>query len=364
MKKEIRVELGDRTYPIYIGSGLLEQTGSLVNTCRSRCQVLLVSNPTVYELYGEKTKKSLRESGFKVVVSLMPDGEQYKNMDEAMKVIDVAVAARLERGDVIAALGGGVVGDLAGFVASVYHRGVDYVQIPTTLLSQVDSSIGGKVAVNHPGGKNLIGAFHQPRLVIIDPRTLDTLEEREYRAGLGEVVKYGIIYDRQFFQWLEQQVSAINAREVEAVTEMINRSCLIKKAIVEQDEKEQGLRAILNLGHTFGHAVEQLTDYKVYRHGEAVAMGIVAACHMAREYGLLSGEETDRIKKLFKKIQLLRGFPSLHEEYIFQTMLKDKKVQAQELQIIVPAGIGGHEFITAPSREQIFRAINSARMSE
>ncbi len=256
--RQLKVELGQRSYSIYVKAGILEQVGVMSREFALARRVLLVSNPIVYDLYGSQTLESLRAAGFEPVLALMPDGEEYKNLDEAAKVLDIAVESHLERSSLIFALGGGVVGDLAGFAAAIYQRGIDFVQIPTTLLAQVDSSVGGKVAVNHPHGKNLLGAFHQPRAVFIDPQSLRTLEERDFKSGLGEAAKYAIIYDADFFAFLEDNVAAINEREETCIEELIYQSCRIKSLIVAEDEKESGLRMILNLGHTFGHAIETL----------------------------------------------------------------------------------------------------------
>ncbi|HEX3011435.1 MAG TPA: 3-dehydroquinate synthase [Syntrophomonadaceae bacterium] len=282
-------------------------------------------------------------------------------MDETMKIIDLAVDAGLERDSAVVALGGGVTGDLAGLVASLYMRGINFIQIPTTLLAQVDSSIGGKVGVNHPLGKNLIGAFHQPLLVIADTETLATLEEREYRAGLGEAVKYGIIYNQKFFNWMENNIRGIVEKDESCLQEIIFQSCRAKADIVKQDEKEIDLRAILNLGHTFGHSLEKLTNYNTYRHGEAVVMGIIAADYLACYLGSLQDNEVERIEKLLRALGLVFNYPDITGEEIYNGMLNDKKVKNGSLRLIIPKAIGVPEVAENISRETIIKAIEEAR---
>lgn len=358
---ELAVELGERSYNISIENGILKNTGRLTRSLNQSGKALLVSNPTVFPLYGPAVSEALDSAGFEVTIALIPDGEEYKNLEIAGEVLDAAVDARLERGSVVIALGGGVIGDLAGFVASIYQRGIDFIQIPTTLLAQVDSSVGGKVAVNHAQGKNLIGSFHQPRAVIIDPVTLTTLEERDYLSGLGEAVKYGIIYDQGFFRFLEEEAWLIADKDNSAVTELIYQSCRIKSKIVGQDERESGLRAILNLGHTFGHAIETLTGYGRCRHGEAVVMGTRAAVHLAVDLGYLSEADRRRITGLYKKLGLAFLFPDLAVDQVYQAMLGDKKVSGQRLRLVLPHGIGRHVIIDDPGFDKISAAIAKAR---
>ncbi|MBO8159254.1 3-dehydroquinate synthase [Thermosyntropha sp.] len=359
--QRLKVNLGERSYFINIEAGILERTGEIIKEINSGKQVFLVSNPTVFPLYGEKVTDSLKRAGFNVETAFMPDGERYKNLHEAMKILDKAVEFNLERSSVVAALGGGVVGDLAGFVAAIYQRGVDFVQIPTTLLSQVDSSVGGKVAVNHPQGKNLIGSFHQPRTVIIDPITLNTLEEKEYKNGLGEVVKYGLIYDAEFFNFLEENANAIKNKEPDVVVEIIYRSCAIKSIIVEKDEKEAGIRALLNLGHTFGHALEKLTDYEVYGHGEALVMGTVAAAFLARDKKHIGDAELVRIINLYKKLDIYKPFPLIDPEQVYSAMLNDKKVMKGRLRLVLPNSIGSCLITDEADKIEIINAIKKAQ---
>ncbi|MGI5921018.1 MAG: 3-dehydroquinate synthase [Syntrophomonadaceae bacterium] len=359
--KELIVDLGQRSYPVLIGRGLLKSSGNLISSVIKKGKVLLISNPTVFPLYGPEVVASLKEAGYEVIVGLMPDGERFKNIEEAMKILDLGVKAGLQRDSVVVALGGGVTGDLAGLVAALYMRGINFIQIPTTLLAQVDSSIGGKVGVNHHLGKNLIGAFHQPLLVISDTDTLATLEKREYYAGLGEAVKYGIIYNKEFFTWMENNWEGIVAQNDDCLQEIIYQSCLCKAGIVKQDEKETGIRAILNLGHTFGHSLEKLTDYTSYRHGEAVVLGIIAAGYLACYQGYLQEQERKRIENILHNLGLIYPFPAIDSEKIYMGMLNDKKVQEGNLRLIVPRGIGNAEIIANVARETVIKAIEAAR---
>lgn len=359
--QELEVSLNERSYPIKIASGILNDAGALLRGVSRSEKIMLVSNPTVFPLYGKKTVDSLENAGFRVHAALMPDGEVYKNMEEALKILDEGFACGLERGSTIAALGGGVVGDLAGFVAAIYQRGIDFVQLPTTLLAQVDSSVGGKVAVNHPRGKNLIGAFHQPRLVVIDIDTLDTLEKGDYYSGLGEVFKYGIVYDKAFFGYLEEHVDQIVARNKDCLAHIIYHSCRIKSEIVAADEREEGLRAVLNLGHTFGHAIEQLTAYQVYRHGEAVAMGTMASVYLALDEGLLEASEAIRIKELNQRTGIPIVFPALNPEEVYKAMQNDKKVQNGRLRLVLPRGVGSFTIMDDCDKGKILSAIRKAQ---
>ncbi|MGE5390297.1 MAG: 3-dehydroquinate synthase [Deltaproteobacteria bacterium] len=358
---ELAVELGERSYNISIANNLLPACGRLARGFNKNEKALLVSNPTVFSLYGDAVADALDSAGFEITVALMPDGEEYKNLEIASEVLDAAVEARLERGSLLFALGGGVVGDLAGFVAAIYQRGIDFIHIPTTLLAQVDSSVGGKVAVNHPQGKNLIGAFHQPKAVIIDPLTLNTLEDRDYLSGLGEVVKYGIIYDKQFFEFLEDNAAPISDRDDDIIARLIYHSCRIKSEIVAQDEREAGLRAILNLGHTFGHAVETLSGYGSCKHGEAVVMGTRASAHLAADLGYISEDERQRIIRLYQKLKLDFLFPELDPEQVYQSMLGDKKVNGRKLRLVLPLGIGRYVIIDDPGKDKLALAATKAQ---
>lgn len=338
--ERVDVDLGAKSYKIYIGENILPDIGEKVRRLVTGNQLMLVTNPTVRELYGEAAVHSLEAAGYTVVVGEVPDGEQYKTPEMALKLYDTAFDARLDRQCGIVALGGGVIGDLAGFVAATFMRGVHFIQLPTTLLAQVDSSVGGKVAVNHPRGKNIIGAFHQPRLVLSDIAMLRSLPEREFRAGMAEVIKYGIIWDTDFFNFLEHNTERIKTKETRAMEHIVKASCFIKARVVEQDETEQGIRAILNLGHTFGHAFEALTNYRRYVHGEAVAIGMASAARVAVKRGLLKAAEAERIEALIRDFGLPVNFSSLSVDDIITAMYHDKKVLAGKIRFVIPDAIG------------------------
>src|SRR5690554_3741326 len=297
---QLTVSLGDRSYPIHIGQNLF-QDKQLFRFLAGR-KLCVVSNTTVAELYLEQLIAALPEQPSCTVI--LPDGEQYKTMQSLEKIFDQALAARLNRNSVMIALGGGVVGDMTGFAAACYQRGIDFVQIPTTLLSQVDSSVGGKTGINHPLGKNMIGAFHQPISVIIDTNTLSTLAERKLAAGLAEVIKYGLIADADFFVWLENNIEQLNQRDNAALSYAIQRSCEIKADVVAQDEKEGGIRAILNLGHTFGHAIEAVQGYGKWLHGEAVAVGMLMAVELSCRLGWVEVDTVNRTRQLLVAAKL------------------------------------------------------------
>lgn len=338
--RTINVELGSRTYPIHIENGLLESIGKGVAELGFTGKVALITNPTVYEFYGDRVVKSLSSAGLEPLVIKVPDGEEYKNLDEVAAVYDALIENRMERNSPIIALGGGVIGDMAGFVAATYLRGVPYIQVPTTLLAQVDSSVGGKTAVNHPKGKNLIGAFYQPRAVFIDPWTLHTLEPRELKAGLAEVVKYGVIWDGDFFSFLEANAELLLKPGSDELTRAIERSCEIKAEVVSEDETEQGRRAILNLGHTFGHAIEALSGYGTYKHGEALAMGMALAAEFSSLLGLCKARDEDRIKGLLRTLGLPVEKPEIETDAFIGSMRLDKKVSGGALRFVLVTDIG------------------------
>jgi len=336
--KTLNVDLGDRSYPIYIGAGLLEQ--GLMNDHIRGKQVMIVTNETVAPLYLESLKVSL-DSALKVDEVILPDGEQYKNLDQINKVFDQLLGQRHNRTTTLIALGGGVIGDMTGFAAAAYQRGVDFVQVPTTLLSQVDSSVGGKTGVNHPLGKNMIGAFHQPQCVVIDTLVLNSLPERELSAGLAEVIKYGLIYDADFLVWLEANMDALVAKDQDALIQAIYRSCEIKAEVVAQDEKESGIRALLNLGHTFGHAIEAHQGYGQWLHGEAVGAGTMMAADLSCRLGWISGEDVSRIRE----IHLRAGLPVLppadmDADDFISRMAVDKKVLDGQLRLVLLKQVG------------------------
>ena len=333
----LRVELGTRSYPIVIGTGLLSQRGILDAHLRHR-DVLVVSNETVAPIYLEPVKALL--TGSRVAATILPDGEQHKTMATVNHVLDALVGARYGRDCVIVALGGGVVGDIAGFAAAIYQRGVDFIQVPTTLLAQVDSAVGGKTGVNHPGGKNLLGAFHQPLCVLADTDTLRTLPDRELAAGLAEVVKYGLIADADLFAWLERQTEALLRRDTAALGHVIRRSCELKAEVVGQDEHERGRRALLNLGHTFGHAIELKAGYGEWLHGEAVAAGTCMAAEFSARVGTLDPSAVDRIRQLFQRLHLPVRPPPAEPGQFLAAMGMDKKVVAGQIRLVLLDRIG------------------------
>jgi 3-dehydroquinate synthase len=335
----LHVELGERGYPIYIGRGLLEDDALLAQHVRGS-QVVLVSNDTVAPLYLDRVRSALGERKL-VTEVVLPDGEQFKTLDTLATIFDRVMADRHNRTTTFVAVGGGVVGDITGFAAACYQRGVDFVQVPTTLLAQVDSSVGGKTAVNHPLGKNMIGAFHQPRAVLIDTNTLHTLPAREFSAGLAEVVKYGLICDEPFYRWLQEQLPRLLAREEAPLAEAIERSCANKARVVAADEREGGLRAILNLGHTFGHAIETAQGYGAWLHGEAVAAGMVLAAELSSRRGWIERDEVDRLRRLLVDLHLPVDPPGDMTAAAFLDLMgRDKKVVDGRLRLVLLAAIG------------------------
>ncbi|NJL82032.1 MAG: 3-dehydroquinate synthase [Chloroflexaceae bacterium] len=339
----IAVNLPQHSYQIAIFPHGLQQLGSQLRQLPVGNKVLLVSNPTVFNYYGEIARQSLENAGFSLAVHLIPDGEQHKTLDRLAEVYDTALLHRIERSSTLIALGGGVIGDMTGFAAATWLRGVNFVQVPTTLLAMVDASIGGKTGVNHPQGKNLIGAFYQPCLVLIDPLTLKTLPPREFRAGMAEVIKYGVICDRPLFDALEQAPSLDSLEKLspQLLETILQHSCQAKATIVSQDEKEAGLRAILNYGHTLGHAIESLTHYSQFLHGEAVAMGMVAAGEIARRLDLWTAADAQRQTQLIHKAQLPSQIPSHLKTNAILTALKtDKKVKDGTVRFVLPTANG------------------------
>lgn len=336
--KTLTVDLGPRSYPIHIGQGLLRRPDLVSKRIRGR-QVMVVTNETVAPLYLDDVKQML--DGFELASVILPDGEQYKNLETLDSVFTSLLEHRFNRSCTLVALGGGVVGDITGFAAASYQRGVAFVQIPTTLLAQVDSSVGGKTGVNHPLGKNMIGAFHQPGCVLIDTDTLDTLDQRQFAAGLAEVIKYGLIRDAGFFTWLEQNIERLAARDKEALAFAIERSCTIKAGIVAADERESGQRALLNLGHTFGHAIETGTGYGNWLHGEAVAVGMRMAADLSARHKWLTNPDALRIEKLLQSAGLPTSPPDgMNEEQFMRHMAIDKKVLDDGLRLVLLKAIG------------------------
>jgi len=334
----LTVELGERSYPIFIGQGLLGKPELLTQHVRGR-QVMVVTNETIAPLYLDTVRGIFSE--FELATVILPDGEQYKNLDTLNLIFTALLENKFNRGCTLVALGGGVVGDITGFAAASYQRGVAFLQIPTTLLAQVDSSVGGKTGVNHPLGKNMIGAFHQPACVLIDTNTLDTLDDRQLAAGLAEVIKYGLIRDAAFFDWLEENIGLLKARDQQALARAIERSCALKAEIVAADERESGQRALLNLGHTFGHAIETGTGYGTWLHGEAVATGMLMAADLSARHGWLSAEAVTRTGKLLQQANLPTRPPDEMDAARFlELMAVDKKVVDGGLRLILLKDIG------------------------
>ncbi|HET7203571.1 MAG TPA: 3-dehydroquinate synthase [Steroidobacteraceae bacterium] len=333
----LRIDLGDRSYPIVIGAGLLDEADLLSRHVTAR-DVLIVTNETVGPLYLQNVVASLQ--GKRVRSIALPDGERYKTLEVLGRVFDALVEARLNRDGCVVALGGGVIGDMAGFAAACYQRGVDFVQMPTTLLAQVDSSVGGKTGVNHPGGKNLIGAFHQPRAVLSDLATLRTLPPRELRAGLAEVVKYGLVDDVDFLEWIERNVDALVALDLDALAHAVRCSCEIKARIVAADEREHGQRAVLNLGHTFGHAIETAAGYGEWLHGEAVAMGMLLAADLSQRLGWLEASHVERVRELLRRAGLPTSAPAIGAKRAYALMGLDKKVLQGRIRLVLLRRLG------------------------
>lgn len=343
----VSIDLGERRYDILIGEGLLNQPGSFAGLPRS-ASALIVTNTTVGPLYTEALRQSIAPLHKLVHEVQLPDGEQYKDWPALNQVFTHLLETASDRKTVLYALGGGVVGDMTGFAAACYMRGVPFVQVPTTLLAQVDSSVGGKTAINHPAGKNMIGAFYQPQRVVCDIATLDTLPQKELLAGLAEVIKYGPIADAEFLGWLEANMGALLARDRAALRHAIKRSCEIKAWVVGQDEKESGLRAILNFGHTFGHAIEAGMGYGAWLHGEAVGCGMVMAADLSCRLGLINEVTSQRIRALIERTGLPVRGPALGADRYIELMQVDKKAEGGEIRFVVIDGLGRASMRPAP----------------
>ena len=337
--RTVTVGLGDRAYPIHIGEALRARAELFLPHLPQR-KVSVVTNTTVASIYLEKFCEVLRGAGVEIVPVVVPDGEQYKTWLTLNSIFDALLANRCERKSAIIALGGGVVGDLAGFAAASYQRGVPFIQVPTTLLAQVDSSVGGKTAINHPLGKNMIGAFYQPRMVVADTSMLDSLPQRELSAGLAEVIKYGLIMDLPFLGWLEANMEKMTSRDPAALAYAVTRSCENKAAVVAADERDTGERALLNLGHTFGHAIEAGLGFGTWLHGEAVAAGTILAARLSERMGLLTVDDVERIARLFRRAGLPVDAPSLGQERYLELMGHDKKVENGKLRLVLLESLG------------------------
>lgn len=337
---KVPVALGPRSYDIHIQEGLLQETGQCLRDIGLSGRVVIVTNPTVRRLYGGVVGKSLKQAGFQPQYIVVPDGERAKTLNWASKIVDQLVEQRFERSDILLALGGGVIGDIAGFAASMYLRGIPFIQVATTLVAQVDSSVGGKTGVNHRLGKNLIGAFYQPKMVLMDTRTLHTLPKREWVAGLAEVIKYGMIYDRAFFQYLEEHMEEILKIDAQPVQYLVKRCCEIKAEVVAMDERESGLRRILNYGHTIGHALESLGGYRKFIHGEAVGIGMVQEAELSHSLGICSPLVSKRQREIVKRAGLSDQLPKVKFPDFWAAMQHDKKVVKGNIHCVVPKSIG------------------------
>ena len=349
----LTVDLGDRSYPIHIGAGLLDRV-ELILPHLAQKRVAIVTNTTVGPLYLTRLTATLENAGVQVPPIVLPDGEVYKNWETLNLIFDALLTNRAERKTTLIALGGGVIGDLTGFAAASYQRGVPFIQVPTTLLAQVDSSVGGKTGINHPLGKNMIGAFYQPQVVLADTATLATLPDRELSAGLAEVIKYGLIRDLPFLEWLEANMGKLVARDAEALAYAIRRSCENKAEVVAADERESGQRALLNLGHTFGHAIETCMGYGNWLHGEGVAAGTMLAADLSRRMGLIGVADVARIQALFERAKLPTRAPDLGYDAYMSYMGVDKKVEAGRIRFVLFKAVG-EAFVTADYPADLLR---------
>jgi 3-dehydroquinate synthase len=341
----LQVSLGERSYPILIGPGLLGESGLLDELITAR-QVLIVTNEIVAPLYLSRLEQAIRADELHALV--LPDGEEQKSLQTFATIVDALMAHGFHRDACLVALGGGVVGDIGGFAASCYQRGIDYVQIPTTLLAQVDSSVGGKTAVNHPSGKNMIGAFYQPTCVVADTDTLKTLPPREFAAGMAEVIKHSLILDYDFFLWLEEHIDEVVGQDAAALALVVRRNCELKAAIVAEDERERGRRALLNLGHTFGHALESLGGYGHWLHGEAVSIGLALAARTSAQLGWIDSGDCDRIEALLERTGLPISATNIGVEQLLEKMRMDKKASAAGLNLVLLRQIGEGVITPAP----------------
>lgn len=357
----LNVDLKERSYPIYIGEA--PDYGELCKKALPKCKdVMIVSNTTVAPLYLDRCKAALHQAGFNTATCILPDGECYKTVDSYMQIMTALLSASFGRDCALVALGGGVVGDMTGFAAATYQRGVAYVQIPTTLLAMVDSSAGGKTAINHPQGKNMIGAFYQPKAVIADIDTLKTLPEKERSAGLAEVIKAGIIVDSEFFSFLEQNADRLLDFDIPLLEQIVYRCCEIKAKVVALDEREGGIRALLNLGHTFGHAIEAFLGFGTWLHGEAVAAGTVVAAKIAKDRGMLTDDDVKRISALLVKAKLPIAFPQqMTGEDFMKLMRHDKKVKSGHIRYVLPTAIGKSAVFSDLSDDYVMQLLESMR---
>ncbi len=354
---KLKIDLAERSYEILIGQDFLCRSSKLLGEVLKPSRIVVVTHPSIRALYGDRLVSSFVQDNFTTDIIEVPEGERSKSLQQAEKIYDRLMEIKSDRKTLLVALGGGVIGDLTGFIAATYQRGIPFMQVPTTLLSQVDSSVGGKTAVNHPRGKNMIGAFHQPCLVLIDFATLQTLPDNEFRAGLAEIVKHGVIADRKLFQYLEDHVDQILKKDPECLDYIISTSCAIKANVVEQDEREGHYRMILNFGHTFGHAVESLTGYSTFIHGEAVAMGMVKAADLSVLTGRCSDEVVKRICNLLDRFGLPTRLPELEPKAMIDSMQRDKKTSHNKLRFVLVNEIGSVEIVDTVSEENVMQVL-------
>lgn len=361
--QHIYVDLGKNNYPIHIESGSLSRIGNLLKSILPlSANVEIVTNNLIGHLYGNIVQDSLESNGIKSDIIKIPDGEEYKSLEWAGKVFDAFIEHQMNRNSAVIALGGGVIGDLAGFVAATFMRGISLIQVPTSLIAQVDSSVGGKTAVNHPKAKNLIGVFYQPTYVLIDIDVLKTLPEREFRSGLAEVVKHGVIMDKELFEYMEGNISKILALDPQSMEQIVARSCKDKVTIVEQDEKEQNIRAILNYGHTVGHGIESVTEYRMFRHGEAISIGMIVAGRIAVNRGILKEENLIRQSNLLKAYGLPVTFPDLDIDSIINAIYLDKKIkETGRLRFVLPKDIGEAIIMENIEEKEVIKAIEETK---
>ncbi len=353
MSRTVQVDLGEQSYDIHIGENCLASLPELLAGVPRSSRSILVSDELVFSLYGNEALEILHSAGLQVETAVIKGGESCKNLSTLSWLYEQMIEKGLDRQSTVFALGGGVVGDLAGFAAASFMRGIGYMQLPTSLLAQVDSSVGGKTGVNMPLGKNLVGAFYQPGLVFADVRLLNTLAEKEYQTGLAEVIKYGIIWDQEFFDYLEENIVPIKARNMDCLIHIVSRCCEIKAEIVGQDEKENGVRALLNLGHTFGHAFEALTEYQEFTHGQAVAIGMVYAARLAASLDRMGHLDVQRVTALIQNYGLPINYGDLNPRAIVERMYLDKKSTGGQIKLVLPFGIGKSEVVSGISDAQI-----------
>jgi 3-dehydroquinate synthase len=357
--KKLRIDLADRSYDILIGRNLLPRVGDHLSHLKSVRRALVVTNPVVNKLYGKVLSEGLQSAGLETDCAEIPEGETHKTLQDAQTVYDHLIENQYDRNTLLVALGGGVIGDLTGFIAATFLRGVPCVQVPTTLLSQVDSSVGGKTAVNHPQGKNLIGAFYQPRLVAIDLDTLRSLPPDEFRAGMAEIIKYGVIEDPQLFAFLEKNSEKILAQDTKCLETIIETSCAIKAKIVELDERESNYRMVLNFGHTIGHAIEALTAYSQFKHGEAVAIGMVYAAKLSCQLGKCSREVVKKIEALVERYGLPSRLPKFSADEYIETLYRDKKAHDKNIRFVLVRDIGTVEIVDRVAEAEIQKVLTT-----